>query len=366
MKRFIALKILGIVWIPVVFIIWQVLKNQSEWVEIYYSQWFYPVLIKNISAISSVFGFALHEIVVVSIVLTVIFLIAQDIQLNENKRNRIIGIVLSLISVSGWLYFLLVIMWGINHLRTPVEQMFEIQTPLTEQQEQVVLGHIVEQANELALMMQKSPTSSLLEQCDQLHDSFEIVDKQVNQAMIQFLTHNHLTPVKSAEGRYFIFSGVIRQMGIAGLYNPLVAQPAISSKIPASLQPQTLAHEYAHLNGFADEAAADLVGYLSLLSSSSKQLRYDAWLSLLWQTGQQNNPDLNSAIKADLNCIALNIAIHKNKSKTSLVSTVLKPAVQATNDQYLKQAGHQEGRMRYAVGEQLTLRYLYKIIKKQP
>ncbi|MCJ8315156.1 MAG: DUF3810 family protein [Saccharospirillaceae bacterium] len=364
MKRFIALKILGIIWIPVIFIIWQVLKRNPDWVEVYYSQGFYPVLIKNISAISSVFSFALHELVVIALILLVSFLLYLDFKLNEKWWNKIHGAFLSVVSIAGWMYFLLVFMWGLNHLRHPVEQIFALNEPLNATEQIEVLNYVIEQANQSAINMQINKNAITFDQCADIEDSFQILDKQVNQAMIAFLKAQNLPPIKAAEGRYFIFSDLVRKMGIAGLYNPIVAQPAISKSLPASLQSQTLSHEYAHLNGFADEAAADFVAYASLWYSHSKQLRYEAWLSLIWQLGEINHPNLSDATKADLNCIALNVQEFKRKSKNSLVSIILKPAVKATNNQYLKQSGHPEGLKRYAYGEQLALRYLYKNLNK--
>jgi len=179
-----------------------------------------------------------------------------------------------------------------------------------------------------------------------------------------FLKEQGLPPVKAAEGRYFIFSDLMRSIGIAGLYNPLIAQPGISKSLPENVKSQTLAHEYAHLNGFADEAAADLVAYASLWFSPSKQLRYDAWLSLLWQLGEHNHPELNEQVKYDLNCIATNVRNFKKRHEKTVMTTVVKPAVRAANNQYLKQSGHKEGIKRYAYGEELALRYLYKTLKK--
>ena len=366
MKRFIALKILGIIWIPVVFVIWQVLKGSPDWVELYYSQGFYPVLIKNISAISSVFSFALHEVVVIVLIVVVLFLLFLDYKLNEGWLHKLHGGFLSLLSVSGWIYFLLVFMWGLNHLRHPIEQIFELEESLTQAQQVEMVNYAIEQANTSSENMQINRVGVSLEQCENRPEPFEMLDKQVNQAMIAFLKEQALPPVKAAEGRYFIFSDLIRSMGIAGIYNPLIAQPAISSSLPASLQSHTLAHEYAHLNGFADEAAADLVAYASLWHSPSKQLRYEAWLSLIWQLGEVKHSNLNDAVKADINCIALNVKTFKEKNKGSVADSLLKPAVKAANDQYLKQSGHVDGIKRYAYGEQLALRYLYQKIKKQP
>jgi len=363
-KRFIALKILGIIWIPVVFIIWQLLESHPNWVESFYSQSFYPVLIKNISAISSVFSFALHEIVVVSLILVVLFLLFLDYKLNDKWSYKVRGGILSLVSIAGWIYFLLVFMWGLNHLRYPVEQIFDLTEPLTEYQRVEVINYAVEQVNRSAISMQINNEGASFEQCADISDSFKILDKQINRAMIAFLKQRSLPSINAAEGRYFIFNDLIRSMGVAGIYNPLVAQPAISKSLPASLQSHTLAHEYAHLNGFADEAAADLVAYAALWHSPSKQLRYEAWLSLIWQLGEVSHANLSEAVKADINCIALNVSEFKKQYAGGFVDSLLRPVVTSANDQYLKQSGHPQGIKRYAYGEQLALRYLYKGINK--
>jgi hypothetical protein len=102
---------------------------------------------------------------------------------------------------------------------------------------------------------------------------------------------------------------------IAGMTNPLGLEVYITPGALPFERPAILAHEWAHLAGFADESDAGLVGWV-ICQRGDVQARYSAWLDLyprVWSAvGSETRRALVSAVDAgprhDLEAIAARLA----------------------------------------------------------
>ena len=211
-------------------------------------------------------------------------------------------------------------------------------------------------SNQLALdlSLQTKKVNSL-QDCVEFSIGFQQLDQMVRENINAFLQQNALPVVATGEGRYLLFSALFAKMGIAGVYNPMTAQPSISAHTPRLLQAFTLTHEYAHLNGFADEAAANFIAYVSMWQASSRQLQYYAWLHF-WASQPSMSSALNKPLRSDLECIRL----QQRQIKTGTIRQV----AQAMNHQYLKAAGQEQGLLRYRQGQQWALIWLHQQIAR--
>jgi hypothetical protein len=67
--------------------------------------------------------------------------------------------------------------------------------------------------------------------------------------------------------------------GIDGMTNPLLLEVIVNQDLLPAERAFTLAHEWAHLAGYANEAEANFVGLLTCLRADDAA-RYSAWLAL--------------------------------------------------------------------------------------
>lgn len=94
-------------------------------VEKYYSNGINIYIVKALSKISSVLPFSLFEILIYIFILSIlIFLIYSIIYIIRNPRKILVYLknsILNIISIVGIIYFLFVILWGINYNRLDLE-----------------------------------------------------------------------------------------------------------------------------------------------------------------------------------------------------------------------------------------------------
>jgi hypothetical protein len=119
----------------------------------------------------------------------------------------------------------------------------------------------------------------------------------------------------------------LRAAGIEGFINPFGHEVILDSEIFPFEKPFLLAHEWAHLAGFADESEASFVGLLACLRSDVPTLRYSALLALYQYMprtappapgeakpimGLEPQPELAPEVIADLKAISERDNKHRN------------------------------------------------------
>ncbi len=80
-----------------------------------------------------------------------------------------------------------------------------------------------------------------------------------------------------------------RAVGISGLLAPFFLETYVNPDLTPPERPAVLAHEWAHLSGFAREEDASFVGVLTALGADVPS-RYSAWLMLVSETAAQLHP----------------------------------------------------------------------------
>lgn len=140
-------------------------------------------------------------------------------------------------------------------------------------------------------------------------------------------------------------SGVLRRLGLLGIYFPFVGEGhADGSQLNICL-PFTMTHEMSHGYGVTDEGEANYVAWQSLYNSQKPKIQYQADLQLLrsclskWKFKDHEayvkfRSELDSAVIEDLNAINENIRQHP----------LYFPGVaESVNDAYLKTQGVSAG-----------------------
>ena len=68
--------------------------------------------------------------------------------------------------------------------------------------------------------------------------------------------------------------------GISAFTNPFGLEVVFNTALLPIEKPFTLAHEWAHVAGFADESEANFIALLACARSADPMIRYSGWLAL--------------------------------------------------------------------------------------
>lgn len=95
-----------------------------------------------------------------------------------------------------------------------------------------------------------------------------------------------LPSIEAGRVKRFASSALLLRWGVSGMYGPFTGEPQVVLPAAPTQLPFTLAHERAHLSGFAPEDAASFVGLLTCWRSRDPRVRYSAWLALWLALGK--------------------------------------------------------------------------------
>ena len=84
-------------------------------------------------------------------------------------------------------------------------------------------------------------------------------------------------------------SPYLKAVGVSGLLAPFFLETYLNPDLTPPERPAVLAHEWAHLSGFAREEDASFVGVLAALGADVSS-RYSAWLLLVSEVAAQLHP----------------------------------------------------------------------------
>jgi hypothetical protein len=170
---------------------------------------------------------------------------------------------------------------------------------------------------------------------NQLHESFG--------ETIALLGHTR--NIAAAKPKTSIFDFYLGSAGIAGLVNPFGFEVVMDSETLFFEKPFTLAHEWAHLAGYANESEASFVGALTCIRSRSAALRYSGWLALYqhapWPDENDKPPRPLEEVMADIRAIA--------EKSNRRVNPAISQAQWEMYDSFLKANRVREGTLSYGL-----------------
>ena len=139
--------------------------------------------------------------------------------------------------------------------------------------------------------------------------SFPVVQQQLGLARLAV----------PARPKRTVFDAYFRAASVDGMTDPYFLETLTVSALLAVERPMTVAHEWAHLAGYADEGEANFVGWLICLGGDGWD-RYSAWLfmygevisGLDGETRAQVSAALDKGPRADLAAVAQRVRSQAN------------------------------------------------------
>jgi hypothetical protein len=251
-------------------------------VERFYAKWLYPILQANLTSLSNRSPIALFDVAVVVFILIALGIWVWSIRLARKQRVmrslwRGVAATLTLLAVV-YLWFLA--SWGLNYARPALESTMAFDASrVTPEAVRALAEHSVERANHSHAAGHAAGFPAIGDAPQALIDALHQVEKELGRPR----------PTVIATPKWSLFSPFYRASGVSGQLGPFFLETLLNPDLTGPERPAVLAHEWAHLSGYAPESDASFVGLLAALRAGPAA-EYSAWLDLVSESVNQLQP----------------------------------------------------------------------------
>lgn len=243
-----------------------------DFVQKYYSAGIYPYISSSLRFISSIFPFAIGDIVYFLLISFILYKIIKFFKKRKVlKRADKFIVPLQALNFFLILYIIFKIVWGLNYSRPSVSEALGIGNEKYSIKELVLLGnYFVKKTNNLKVQQIKIPTYSIEYLETNSAKAYDLMEKK-----------NSLFRYKNPCLKAALNSWIISTAGIEGYYAPLTGEANMNMNLPDFIKPYVSCHEIAHQLGIAYEDEANLLGYLTASNSPDLNYQYAANYEML-------------------------------------------------------------------------------------
>ena len=251
------------------------LPTPASWIERLYSGQAYLVAQNIFTRLTDLVGFAWLDVLIVATAAGLAVWWWRGLRRERGNRAglaRAAGrqIVLTA-AFAAALYLVFVAAWGLNYRRVPLREKLDYgQAHVAPAAVAALAGEVVERVNRLYAPATSLPWAELEALPVRLAPAFERIQRRLGAERTAVAGRPKAT----------LLSAYFRRAGIDGMMNPFALEVLVNRAVLPHERPFVLAHEWAHLAGYAHEAEASFVGWLTCLAGDD-QSRYSAWMFLL-------------------------------------------------------------------------------------
>ena len=174
------------------------------------------------------------------------------------------------LATAAVLYLVFLGVWGLNYQRSPLETRLAYDGSRVDRRAVARLGEIaVDELNALHARAHATPWPADTEWPQRSGAAFADVQRLLGASRVAVPA----PPKWTLLGPYFT------RASVAGMTDPFFLEVMITPDALPFERPAILAHEWGHLAGYAHEAEAEFVGWLTCVRGDD-QSRYSAWLSV--------------------------------------------------------------------------------------
>ena len=249
-----------------------VVPTPTAWVEAVYSRQAYLLSQNLLTPISSLTGVALFDVLLVGVVVGLPSWWVRALRrAAPGGRWRAVGqMSLNTFTLAAAAYLVFLLVWGFNYRREPLTAKLDYQSQRVNAPALTVLAHeAVLRLNALHPQAHAQRWSELDELPARLGAAFEQVQRDLGV---------HRTAVTGLP-KPTLLTPYFARAGVDGMINPFSLEVLVNATVLPFERPFVVAHEWAHLAGYANESEASFVGWLTCLSGNTAS-RYSAWVFL--------------------------------------------------------------------------------------
>ncbi len=252
-------------------------------VERWFSTGFYPALQRHLTPLSNLVPFAVLDVLAVAGCAAV-----ATAAIRAVRATRQTGRVLPALRALGDLaagaalvYLAFLVLWGFNYRRVPMTERLLVESGAPASQAVTALG--VEAVAQLNALHDEAHRAGWGE-APLENEAFRAAFVSAQRAL------SDVPPAAPGRLKRTLFGPYFRWTSVDGMVNPFGLEVLANPDLLPFERPFVAAHEWAHLAGYADEAEASFVGWLTCMRGDVPT-RYSGWLFLHWQVNGEVDDD---------------------------------------------------------------------------
>ena len=322
------------------------LLPQVAWIRELYANRFYPTLQPALTSLSNRSPIALFDVTVGIASAVLLWIVVSAIvksRRQHSSRSLLQGVIASALLLTG-VYMWFLVAWGLNYAQPSLEHRISYDASrITPAALQALAERAVSETNRTYDAAHAAGFPAI----DAVPASLAAAVRDVVREL------GHPPPSVFATPKHSAFAPYFRASGVSGMLAPFFLETLLNPDLTGPERPYVLAHEWAHLAGFAPEADAGFVGVLAALRADGPA-QYSAWLALVSESASQ----LPLAAR---HAVLKNLAAGPRADQAEIYARLraLVPQVErvawATYDRALKSQGVAEGIESYSRVVQLLL-----------
>jgi hypothetical protein len=264
----------------------------ASWVEFWYSTGAYPRIERTLTPFSNLVPFAILDLLLVIVIPTVLIRVIAAVRVSWRMRavRPFARTVFHLLATAAALYIGFLALWGLNYRRVRMADRLMLDRAAPTSAQVVGLGlNAVSEMNRLYAGAHEQLVVGAEWRDSALRKAFADVQRAL--AAAPDAEPGRLK--RSLLGPYF------RWAGVDGMLNPFGLEVIANPDLLPFERPFVAAHEWSHLAGYADEAEANFVGWLTCVRASPSH-QYSGWFYLYWQVAAEVNAEERGRLNAGL------------------------------------------------------------------
>lgn len=309
-------------------------------VETTYSRGFYPRWQGVVTRASNLSSLAIVDYLLVAVAIYLVWLVVRFVRRTRERSLLAASWELArrLVRTSAVLALIFLVNWGLNYQRRPLEEALRGGTPATVT------------AEDIRALAERSIAGTHVTRPvdDQIDRDYASVAARLADPFQRALRQLGMTrPATIGRPKVsLILTPFYTKAGVTGMVNPFALESIVHPGLLPFERPMTLAHEWAHLAGFADEADASAVAWLAC-TLGDPDLAYSAHLSVVLEAAsampgpvwRELRPKLAPGVLEDI------AALQKRLEKQE---PVVRDTAFKVYDRYLKSNGVSDGVRSYS------------------
>jgi hypothetical protein len=328
-------------------------------VEQWYARGLYPQLQAVATSVSNRVPVALFDVAVIVLAIVALVTWVHSVRVARRKRSiRPIGRgVVATLTLAALIYLWFLTAWGLNYARQPIEAVMAYDASrVTPQNVRGLAEYAIAQANRTHAAAHAAGFPTIDEMPQPLVTALREVERELGRPRTTVV----------ARPKQSIFSPFFRASSVSGMLAPFFLETLLNPDLTGPERPYVLAHEWAHLSGYAPEDDASFVGLLAALRAGPAA-EYSAWLELAFTAVSQLQPVTQTLVLEKLaEGPRLDQRAIYQRVMANRIETVDR-AAWATYDQLLRSQGVEEGVQSYSrVVELLLGTDVLKVLSSDP
>lgn len=264
----------------------------SAWVERWFSTGIYAVVQPLVSSVTSLLPVALLDLLLLAAAVWVARAVVRVVRA-RGHRLRELGVQLRRVVVLGAaVYLVFLAMWGLNYRRPPITARLDYSAArVTSDAVTALAREAVRELNRLHPSAHAALAAS---------PGLEAVRLRLAPAFVQAQRAIAMDwTAAPARPKHPLVAPFFRWAAVDGMINPLGLEVLLNPDLLPVERPAALAHEWAHLAGWARESEASYLAWLAC-QRGDEAAQYSGWLALYWYLRADLPPTVRGGIEREL------------------------------------------------------------------